>query len=243
MVRAPIVCIDAGHGGHDPGAVASDGTREADVALTMAKLLAKELGAQGADVYLTRSDDTYVDLSARAAAGKGADCFVSLHCNAAQKASGKGFSTLASSQHPLSRSLANSVQQSLAKALPMHENDGVILSPSPQYERRLYVLSQQLAPACLVEPAFLTNPEEKPWITSDAGKATAVEAIGRGVWQYLRSRRTDLAEWKDSSAMAVKAEDRDLAYPAAAKNSPQAGQFDREALKSGARATAKGPKG
>lgn len=218
MSRAPLVCIDAGHGGHDPGAVAADGTREADVALKLAKLLARELGRQGAEVLLTRSDDTFVALSERAAKGAGTDCFVSMHVNSAVKSTVKGFATLASAQHPLSRALANYVQQSLKRALPGHTDDGILLSPSPSYERRLYVLAQQLAPAVIVEPAFLSNLDEKPWIASEGGVAAVAGAVARGVWQFLRSKIDGLPEWKDERPAAAVAEARPEPAPEPARD-------------------------
>lgn len=79
------VVIDAGHGGHDSGAVGPDGTQEKTIALAIAKKLSHELTAMGLDVVLTRDDDTFVRLEDRAKianAAKG-DLFISIHCNSA----------------------------------------------------------------------------------------------------------------------------------------------------------------
>lgn len=79
-----VVVIDAGHGGKDPGAT-SDGKREKDAVLVMAKKLGKILANRGYKVYLTRDDDRFLTLAQRTkiADRKDAKIFVSLHCNAA----------------------------------------------------------------------------------------------------------------------------------------------------------------
>ncbi len=78
-----IVAVDAGHGGHDPGAV-SGGFREKDINLRAANRLLEVLREAGMDGRLTRKDDTYLRLGERTDLANrwDADLFVSLHCNA-----------------------------------------------------------------------------------------------------------------------------------------------------------------
>lgn len=78
-----LVVIDAGHGGHDPGAVAN-GLREKDINLKAANQLMQLLRSAGVEVKLTRAGDTYLKLGERTALANNwnADLFVSLHCNA-----------------------------------------------------------------------------------------------------------------------------------------------------------------
>ncbi len=82
----PIVVVDAGHGGHDPGA-AANGVREKDVNLKAALQLGEILRQYGIDARLTRRTDVYLKLAERTAfANKNeADVFISLHCNAMPK--------------------------------------------------------------------------------------------------------------------------------------------------------------
>jgi len=61
------VILDAGHGGKDPGAVASDGTREAALNLPIAVKTRALLEGMGASVVMTRNEDTYVSIYARIA--------------------------------------------------------------------------------------------------------------------------------------------------------------------------------
>ncbi len=78
------VVIDAGHGGHDVGTLGPNGSREKDivldVALRVAKLIQEKLGAE---VVMTRSDDTFIPLQERTqiANRTKADLFLSIHAN------------------------------------------------------------------------------------------------------------------------------------------------------------------
>jgi N-acetylmuramoyl-L-alanine amidase len=78
-----LIAVDAGHGGHDPGAVAG-GFREKDLNLKAAKRLVELLKEAGLEGRLTRRDDTYLRLNERTELANrwNADIFVSLHCNA-----------------------------------------------------------------------------------------------------------------------------------------------------------------
>jgi N-acetylmuramoyl-L-alanine amidase len=89
------IVIDAGHGGHDPGAMAN-GLTEADLVLDVALRLQKLLTATGAfDVVLTRDSDTYIPLEERTAIAKreDADLFLSIHANASRDTAARGVET------------------------------------------------------------------------------------------------------------------------------------------------------
>jgi N-acetylmuramoyl-L-alanine amidase len=89
------IVIDAGHGGHDPGAKGK-GITEAelvlDVALRVEKLLQK---AGGTEVILTRRTDDFIPLQERTAIAnrEGADLFLSIHANASPSAEARGVET------------------------------------------------------------------------------------------------------------------------------------------------------
>lgn len=91
--RDVIIAIDAGHGGIDPGAIGSKGTREKDVVLDIAKRLQKTLSAQkGFKAVLVRNDDTFLLHRQRMdiARKKRADLFVSIHADAFKDARAHG---------------------------------------------------------------------------------------------------------------------------------------------------------
>lgn len=83
--RRPLIVVDAGHGGIDPGAVGVTGTRESEVNLALALRVARQLEQQlDVDVALTRDTNRTVSLQERAsfANARDADLFISIHANA-----------------------------------------------------------------------------------------------------------------------------------------------------------------
>jgi len=94
--RRPLVVIDAGHGGHDPGAGnATLGIREKDVTLAIALAIRDELLKTGRiRVALTRSDDRFLVLQERYGIARqlGARLFISVHADAAETPAARGAS-------------------------------------------------------------------------------------------------------------------------------------------------------
>ena len=97
----PVVILDPGHGGIDPGTASADGVTEKEVVLAFAKTLRQKLEAKGDyQVYLTREGDTFLALRERVefAQSKGANLFVSIHADSfpkhANEASGATVYTL-----------------------------------------------------------------------------------------------------------------------------------------------------
>lgn len=91
----PLVMIDPGHGGHDPGSISAAGVREKDLALGIALAIRDELVASGrARVALTREDDRYLVHRDRFEAARklGAALLISVHCDAAHTPDATGAS-------------------------------------------------------------------------------------------------------------------------------------------------------
>ena len=89
-ITRPLVVIDAGHGGKDPGASGA-GYREKDVVLGLAIALRDRLIEEGGiRVALTRSDDTFLVLEERPELARrlDADLFISIHADSAGETSG-----------------------------------------------------------------------------------------------------------------------------------------------------------
>src|SRR3954469_3515094 len=89
------VVIDAGHGGHDPGAQAN-GVNESELTLDVATRLSRLLQKQpGVEVVMTRDTDVFVPLEERTAiaSGEGADFFLSIHANASRNPKARGVET------------------------------------------------------------------------------------------------------------------------------------------------------
>ncbi len=95
-LKVKTIAIDAGHGGHDPGAIGKGGLKEKTVTLDIAKRLAVLVkGRLGCKVVMTRDKDVFVPLDKRPfiAKARSADLFVSIHVNANRKRKAKGIET------------------------------------------------------------------------------------------------------------------------------------------------------
>jgi N-acetylmuramoyl-L-alanine amidase len=96
LQRMPIIVIDSGHGGKDPGTIGNFArTKEKNITLSYAKELGKQLiNTKRYKVYLTRDNDTFIPLRERVAKARKrkADLFISIHANAAADTSASGFS-------------------------------------------------------------------------------------------------------------------------------------------------------
>ncbi len=93
--RKPMVVIDPGHGGVDPGAIGLDGVYEKTLTLAVARQLKAALIATGRfRAALTRDDDSFIPLRGRVARARdlGADLFISLHANTIDDAEIHGLS-------------------------------------------------------------------------------------------------------------------------------------------------------
>jgi N-acetylmuramoyl-L-alanine amidase len=89
------IVIDAGHGGHDPGARAN-GLNEAELVLDVAARLRKLLEKQPTmEVTMTRDTDVFIPLEQRTAIAnrEGADLFLSIHANASRNTKARGVET------------------------------------------------------------------------------------------------------------------------------------------------------
>jgi N-acetylmuramoyl-L-alanine amidase len=95
-LKIKTIAIDAGHGGHDPGAIGRSGLKEKNVTLDIAKRLAALVKERlGCNVVMTRDHDVFIPLDQRPfiAKSRNADLFVSIHINANRKRKTRGIET------------------------------------------------------------------------------------------------------------------------------------------------------
>jgi N-acetylmuramoyl-L-alanine amidase len=119
--RKPLIIIDPGHGGIDPGAI-GNGTMEKTITLAVAKALKKELLATGRfRVELTRDKDVYIPLRDRfkLARDDAADLFISLHADSHANAKTRGASVY---------TLSETASDSEAEALAAKENKSDVIA-------------------------------------------------------------------------------------------------------------------
>ncbi len=96
QINAPLIVVDAGHGGKDHGAKSRSGIKEKDVNIKIAKHVKTILvNRYKYRVVMTRKDDTFIPLKDRSKISnkRNADLFVSIHANAAKRKSAHGIET------------------------------------------------------------------------------------------------------------------------------------------------------
>jgi N-acetylmuramoyl-L-alanine amidase len=124
VVERPVVVLDPGHGGKDPGAKAWTGEYEKDIVLDLAERIARRLRKSGeVEVVMTRSGDEYVALADRRDFSRrwSADAFVSIHANASESGAARGFATY---YHPRSTGAGKKGGDREARRLARLENGG-----------------------------------------------------------------------------------------------------------------------
>ncbi len=134
--RPFIVAIDPGHGGQDPGAIGSRGTREKDIALTIAKKLQHLVNQQaGMKGVLIRDGDYYVHLRERTRLARkhGADLFISIHADSYKNSSAHGASVFVLSKRGASSEAARWLaahenQADLIGGVSLNDKDSVLAS-------------------------------------------------------------------------------------------------------------------
>lgn len=107
LPRKPVIVIDPGHGGHDPGAIGVAGTKEKKITYAASLELQKQLMATGRyQVIVTRTKDVYVahEERLRIARAGGADLFISIHADATESGTARGASVYTLSDRAVTRS-------------------------------------------------------------------------------------------------------------------------------------------
>jgi N-acetylmuramoyl-L-alanine amidase len=128
-----LIVLDAGHGGHDSGAVGPTGVQEKDVALDVTRRVARKVEAGlGVKVVMSRDSDVFVPLRDRTnfANKQRADLFVSIHANAHPQSVSEGVETYF---------LSSEASDSGARQVAAIEN-GVVQLESPNSRQRADVL-------------------------------------------------------------------------------------------------------
>lgn len=173
------ICIDAGHGGSDPGAISHDNIKEKDINLIIAMALKEKLIEAGQKVLLTRSNDIFVALSARCSHANNlkADLFLSIHCNSSLNNKACGTETFCLRKGTKAEKLASYIQSSMVKFTHLKDR-GV------KYET-FCVLEDTNMPAALVEIAFISNFEDIKFLLSTNFQNTVVLALEKAIMKYI----------------------------------------------------------
>ncbi len=185
----PIVCIDAGHGGYDVGAMTSSNVYEKDITIKVALEVGKILDQNQINVVYTRTSDEVpwpsnesddllkrIDISN----SKNADVFVSIHCNFFEDSSVKGVESWCRFPNSEGEYLAKNIQNKLASV--NYTTDRRIKYES---DSEIRVIRLNNAVSTLVELGYLTNDSDTEFLLSTQGQAKCAKAIADGILEYL----------------------------------------------------------
>lgn len=183
-----IITLDAGHGGSDPGAIGSDGTKEKNITLAITKIVKEILEDKGAKVYMTRTTDVDVfgpnasdaeELQARVNVGEkyNSDMFVSLHINSSVNKNVGGFSTYYYPKTDNDLRLAQNIQNKLAANFGV-DDLGV-------RQANFYVIKRISMPAVLVEMCFISNEKELTLMKGQWFQQKTARLIAEGIEKYF----------------------------------------------------------
>lgn len=190
--RSPVVVLDAGHGGVDPGKVGVDGTLEKDINLSIAFKLKEMLEAADVKVVLTRENDEGMyqetdtnkkraDMEARCRLIESAapDLTVSIHQNSYHEEYVKGAQVFYYEKSEEGRRLAQILQAGFDQVL------GAENTRQAKANDQYYLLLHTSCPMVIVECGFLSNWEESAKLADKGYQERLAWAIHLGILQYL----------------------------------------------------------
>jgi N-acetylmuramoyl-L-alanine amidase len=208
-----LVVLDPGHGGgggsgsSTPGGVRGPGgTAEKDLTLALARLVSDELAARRLPARLTRGHDDNPSLGERIAVARaaGASAFVSLHFNASPDPEARGAEVwVHDGAGPRARALADALRGALGG------EDGAEGPGASLREGALAVLDPSWhapgTPACLIELAYLTSPDEERRLADRGHRARLAGAVAGGIAGFLAAAPTPSlkVERRESSSFDI----------------------------------------
>jgi N-acetylmuramoyl-L-alanine amidase len=177
----PVVVIDPGHGGRDPGAIGIGGIQEKEIVLDISFQVTRLLEQQGVQVVMTRTDDSEIDLQPRVSLAErvNASIFVSIHANAIS----------------MSRPDVNGIEtyyfdsgEALARTIHASMVQGTGANDRRVRQARFYVLRKSSMPSVLLEMGFVTGAEDAVRLADPAYRSVMAASIARGILLYLQQR-------------------------------------------------------
>ena len=184
----PVVVLDPGHGGYDPGAVGY-GLKEKDLNLKLALMVADRLS--GVRVLMTRESDVFVSLANRVAFSRRAEpeLFLSLHANAG---GGRGFESFICSSKGATTPAATMQAAVHGRIIAALEDYKVVDRGMKQ--AAFYVLRHNPHPAVLIESLFIDNEREAELWRDRGFVETLAGGVAGGVLAALKMPGIDFKD-------------------------------------------------
>lgn len=200
----PVVVIDAGHGGHDPGATVQ-GVQEKRITQDIATRVSKHLQRMGIVVQRTNPEGDFRALSERSSFANRtlgtddgrrpsdrqiADAFVSIHANhdGVNKRGGgraRGFQTYyhGARSGDGSNELADTIHRTVVNSDSLDVKDSGLKG-----NKAFHVIRKPKSPAVLLETGFLTNDRDRANLSSHEYRESMAKRIALGIARYLNGR-------------------------------------------------------
>ena len=195
IAAGPLILVDAGHGGSDPGMIGVGGLEEKGINLSISLLLRDTLEKSGYSVIMTREEDK--GLYDSSAANKKAQDMqrriamireyapvlsVSIHQNSYQDEGVHGPQVFYYESSVEGKKLAEAVQSSLNNQLEVDRPREVKGNTS------YYLLKRSSGTLVIVECGFLTNPEEAQKLQTKEYQEKVAAAVSEGIRTYLNAQ-------------------------------------------------------
>jgi N-acetylmuramoyl-L-alanine amidase len=187
------IMIDPGHGyPPDPGETGPGGLRESDAAERLSEMLGERLAGAGAILVYSRRKGEYFSEPERAdrANEREVDLILSIHMNASNDPKARGTSSYYYSsgnyRSPFGYRLANHIQDQLVGSMGLMD--------CRVHGRAYPLLRETRMPVVIVEPLFITNPEEEALLRDNsflAGLSEAIVEAARKYFMGIRSKAED----------------------------------------------------
>ncbi|HRG19081.1 MAG TPA: M56/M15 family metallopeptidase [Flavobacterium lutivivi] len=167
-----IIVIDAGHGGHDFGATKDD-LNEKNLIAEITKKIKKEYSDSDVEIHFTRTDDEFIDLNNRTNFINKIkpDLVISLHVNNNKNIESSGFEIYVSDKNEMfekSKVFAEKLTVKLSKT--QLKNRGLKIAP-------FYILKNSTCPSLVVELGFISNENDRKFISSEKGQSEIAKSI------------------------------------------------------------------
>ena len=193
---SPVIVLDPGHGGAEPGAVSPAGVAEAGVNLAVARHTQTTLEAAGVSALLTRTGDYEVALATRSELARTVNpkAFVSIHHNAEPDGprEGPGAETYYQIGSADSKRLAGLIYEEVVRAMSQYRvawvadrDAGAKYRPGRSGDYYAMLRQPGKVVSVLVELAFMSNPPEAELVTRADVQKVEGEAVAKGIVRYL----------------------------------------------------------
>ncbi len=194
--QKPVVVLDSGHGGFDPGKISESGTLEKDINLQIALRVKQYLEAAGADVVMTRDSDVglyapsdnnkkIADMRNRCQLINDAKpaLVVSIHQNSYHEESVDGAQVFYYQDSENGKRLAEILQKRFDYVL------GEANTRTARANDSYYLLLHVKSPIVIVECGFLSNREEAALLNTEDYQDKVAWTIHMGIMEYLNTRQ------------------------------------------------------